>query len=99
VDFNPAQLTRYSMTKPTNKVLSTFANEQEERAFWESQENVDFVDWTHAKNVRLLNSKPTTKAISIRLPVDMIEKLKVAANKKDVPYQLLVKIWIDEKLV
>jgi predicted DNA binding CopG/RHH family protein len=86
------------MTKPTNKVLPKFANEQEERAFWENQDSVDYVDWTKAKNVRLPNLKPTTKAISIRLPVDMIEKLKVAANKKDVPYQSLVKIWIDEKL-
>lgn len=86
------------MTKKTNKALPTFANEQEERAFWESQESVDYVDWTKAKNVRLPNLKPTTKAISIRLPVDMIEKLKVAANKKDVPYQSLVKVWIDEKL-
>lgn len=86
------------MTKRTNKVLPSFANEQEERAFWENQESVDFVDWTQAKNVRLPNLKPTTKAISIRLPVDMIEKLKVAANKKDVPYQSLVKVWIDEKL-
>lgn len=86
------------MNKQINKVLPTFANEQEERAFWESQESTDYVDWTKAKNVRLPNLKPTTKAISIRLPVDMIEKLKVAANKKDVPYQSLVKIWIDEKL-
>ncbi len=86
------------MTKQTNKVLPKFANEQEERTFWESQESVDYVDWTKAKNVRLPNLKPTTKAISIRLPVDMIEKLKVAANKKDVPYQSLLKVWIDEKL-
>ena len=86
------------MTKQTNKVLPTFASEQEERTFWENQESVDYVDWTKAKNVRLPNLKPTTKAISIRLPVDMIEKLKVAANKKDVPYQSLVKVWIDEKL-
>ncbi len=86
------------MAKPTNKVLPKFANEQEERAFWENQDSVDYVDWTKAKNVRLPNLKPTTKAISIRLPVDMLEKLNVAANKKDVPYQSLVKIWIDEKL-
>lgn len=86
------------MTKQTNKALPTFASEQEERAFWESFDSVDYVDWTKAKNVRLPNLKPTTKAISIRLPVDMIEKLKVAANKKDVPYQSLVKVWIDEKL-
>lgn len=86
------------MTKQTNKVLPIFTNEQEERAFWESQASVGYVDWKKAKNVRLPNLKPSTKAISIRLPVDMIEKLKVAANKKDVPYQSLVKVWIDEKL-
>ncbi len=86
------------MSKQPNKTPPVFANEQEERAFWEAQDSTDYVDWIPAKNVRLPNLKPTTKSISIRLPVDMIEKLKVAANKKDVPYQSLLKVWIDEKL-
>ena len=85
------------MSKPL-KNIPVFANEAEEKAFWDTHDSTDYVDWSQAKKTRLHNLKPTTKAISIRLTVDMIEKLKVAANKRDVPYQSLLKIWIDEKL-
>ena len=85
------------MSKPLKNIPS-FANEAEEQAFWGKYDSTDYVDWSQAKKARLPNLKPSTKAISIRLTVDMIEKLKVAANKRDVPYQSLLKIWIDEKL-
>jgi predicted DNA binding CopG/RHH family protein len=85
------------MSKPL-KNFPVFASEAEEKAFWNTHDSTDYLDWTEAKKVRLPNLKPTTKAISIRLTVDMIEKLKIAANKRDVPYQSLLKIWIDEKL-
>ena len=84
-----------------NKQLKTtpgFASEAEEKGFWDKHDSTDYLDWSQAKKARLPNLKPSTKAISIRLTVDMIEKLKVAANKRDVPYQSLLKIWIDEKL-
>lgn len=85
------------MSKPL-KIIPNFTNEVEEKAFWDKHDSTDYLDWSQAKKARLPNLKPTTKAISIRLTVDMIEKLKVAANKRDVPYQSLLKIWIDEKL-
>ena len=85
------------MSKPL-KTIPSFANEAEEKVFWDKHDSTDYLDWGQAKKARLPNLKPSTKAISIRLTVDMIEKLKVAANKRDVPYQSLLKIWIDEKL-
>ena len=80
------------------KSIPVFETEAEEAAFWAVTDSTDYLDWTKAKKVRLPNLKPTTQSISIRLTVDMIERLKLAANKKDVPYQSLVKIWLDEKL-
>lgn len=85
------------MRKPLKNTPS-FANEAEEKAFWDKHDSTDYVDWSQPKKARLPNLKPSTKAISIRLTVDMIEKLKVAANKRDVPYQSLLRIWIDEKI-
>ena len=80
------------------KPIPAFATEAEERAFWETHDSSDYVDWTTAKQVRLPNLKPTTSAISLRLPVPLLEQIKVAANKRDVPYQSLIKIWLAEKL-
>lgn len=80
------------------KPTPDFLTEVDEAEFWTEADSTEFLDWTKAKKVRLPNLKPTTQSISIRLTVDMIERLKLAANKKDVPYQSLVKIWLDEKL-
>jgi len=80
------------------KKIPAFADEAEERAFWETQDSSDYVDWAKAERVRLPNLKPSTKAISIRLPVDLLERIKVAANKRDVPYQSLIKVWLAEKV-
>jgi len=80
------------------KKIPAFADEAEERAFWETQDSSDYVDWAKAERVRLPNLKPSTKAISIRLPVDLLEQIKVAANKRDVPYQSLIKVWLAEKV-
>jgi predicted DNA binding CopG/RHH family protein len=81
----------------TNKP-KTFQSEAEERAFWESQDSVDHVDWSKAKLVRLPNLKPTSTSISLRLPNGLLERIKIAANKRDVPYQSLIKTWLAEKL-
>ena len=78
--------------------VPVFNTEAEERAFWESHDSSDYVDWSKARRVRFPNLKPSTKAISIRLPVDLLERIKMAANKRDVPYQSLIKVWLSEKV-
>ena len=75
-----------------------FATEAEERAFWESHDSADYLDWKTAQRVTLPNLKPSSTAISLRLPSAMLERIKVAANKRDVPYQSLIKTWLAEKL-
>ena len=79
------------------KELPRFRNENEERQFWENHDSSDYVDWDTAERARLPNLKPTTKAISLRLPIGLLEQIKVAANKRDVPYQSLIKMWLAEK--
>ena len=84
-----------------NKALKTmpkFADETEERAFWEQQDSTDYLDWTTAQRVVLPNLKPSTKTISLRLPQHLIDSIKAAANSRDVPYQSLIKVWLQEKL-
>jgi predicted DNA binding CopG/RHH family protein len=78
------------------EALTTFAGEDEERAFRESHDSADYVDWGRAKRMTLPNLKPTTTAISLRLPVGLLERIKVAANKRDMPYQSLIKAWLAE---
>jgi predicted DNA binding CopG/RHH family protein len=85
------------MNKPL-KQTPKFANEAEERAFWEKHDTADYVDWTKAKRTVLPNLKPTTKTISLRLPQHMLDSIKAAANSRDVPYQSLIKVWLKEKL-
>ena len=85
------------MNKQT-KTIPMFANEAEERTYWESHDSTALVDWSKAKKVRLPNLKPTTKTISLRLPQHLLDSLKVAANARDVPYQSLIKVWLQEKL-
>ena len=75
-----------------------FADEASERTFWESYDSSDLVDWSQAERVRLPNLKPSTKSISIRLPESMLDKIKIEANKRDVPYQSLIKVWLSEHL-
>ncbi len=80
------------------KSIPPFKSEAEERAFWESHDSTDYVDWSRAERARFPNLKPSTKAISLRLPVDLLERIKIAANKRDVPYQSLIKVWLAEKV-
>ena len=79
------------------KGISKFRSEAEERRFWETHDSSGLVDWSKAERVRLPNLKPSTTSISLRLPVALLEKIKVAANKRDVPYQSLIKTWLAEK--
>jgi len=83
----------------TTKTIPTFKSENEEREFWESNDSLDYIDTSKVKKVRFPNLKKTTKSISIRLPVDMIDALKVKANSMDVPYQSLIKMLLNEGLL
>ena len=79
------------------KPIPHFRSEAEEREFWETHDSTDYVDWSKAERVRLPNLKPSTTSISLRLPVTLLERIKIAANKRDVPYQSLIKTWLAEK--
>jgi len=80
------------------KPLPEFATEADERAFWESHDSTDYVDWSRAERARLPNLKPSTKSISLRLPQTLLDEIKIAANKRDVPYQSLIKVWLSERV-
>ena len=80
------------------KKLPKFQNEDQERDFWANADSTEYVDWDEAKRVVLPQLKPTQKTISIRLPVMMLAELKRLANKRDVPYQSLLKIFLAERL-
>jgi predicted DNA binding CopG/RHH family protein len=76
------------------KKVPKFKSEQEEREFWEAHDSSDYVDWTMAKSVSLPNLKPSTKTISLRLPEGLLDSIKIEANKRDMPYQSLIKVWL-----
>jgi predicted DNA binding CopG/RHH family protein len=81
---------------PKNKKTPKFKSEKKEREFWEANDSSDYVDWSEADNVALPNLKPSTKTISLRLPEGLLESIKIEANKRDVPYQSLIKAWLAE---
>ncbi len=80
------------------KTLPTFKNEEDEAIFWDTHDVTEYFDMSKVKPVRFSNLKKTTKSISLRLPVDMIEELKVKANAMDVPYQSLIKMFLTNAL-
>ena len=84
--------------RKNRKSIPRFSSKTEERAFWESQDSTEFVDWSQAKHVRLPRLKPSTQAISLRLPLSLLERIRIEANKRDVPYQSLIKTWLSEKV-
>ena len=86
------------MKNVKKKRIPKFNNEDEEREFWASHDSTDYIDWSEAKEVIMPNLKPTLKTISIRLPEIMIEELKLLANKRDVPYQSLMKMFLAERV-
>ena len=81
------------------KAIPKFKSEVDEREFWLSHESADYVDWSAAqKNPSLVNLKTSSKTVSIRLPDTLVRDLKSIANKKDVPYQSLVKVYLSERV-
>ena len=86
---------RHNMTK---KKLPEFKTEDRERNFWATADSTEYLDWPSAKRTKLVRLKPTLKTISLRLPLSMIEDLKILANRRDVPYQSLLKVFLAERL-
>ena len=84
--------------KEAMKRVPRFSTEEEERAFWAKHDSSEYVDWTKAKRVKLPHVKPSTRTISIRLPETLIEDLKLLANKRDVHYQSLLKVYVAERV-
>jgi predicted DNA binding CopG/RHH family protein len=80
------------------KKISTFTSEDEEREFWATHDSTEYVDWDKAEAVVLPKLKPSTKTISLRLPEMMLNELRLIANKRDVPYQSLIKIFLKERI-
>ena len=80
------------------KKIPTFKDEAAERDFWASADSTEYVDWSKARSVTLPNLKPTLRTISVRLPETMIAELKVLANKRDVPYQSLLKVFLADRI-
>lgn len=80
------------------KKIPKFKNEEEEVEFWVTHDSTDYIDFSKAKKVLFPNLKPSTKTISVRLPESLIEHLKQLANKRDVPYQSLLKMFLSERV-
>ena len=81
-----------------NKSLPKFKSEDQEREFWSRSDSTEYIDWSGARPLVLPNLKPSLKTISLRLPEHMLAELKLLANKKDVPYQSLLKVFLAERL-
>jgi predicted DNA binding CopG/RHH family protein len=81
-----------------SKRIPTFKNEDAEREFWDTHDSTEYIDWGKADRVIFSNLKPSVKKISLRLPESMLEGLKLLANKRDVPYQSLLKIFLAERI-
>ena len=86
------------VTKPALTATPAFSNEAEERAYWESHDSTEHLDWTKAQKVVLPRLKPSTQTISLRLPQHLLDAIKTAANSRDVRYPSLIKVWLKEKV-
>lgn len=80
------------------KKIPDFKNEATERAFWESHDSTEYLDWSQAKLATFPNLKPSTKTISLRLPESLLDRIKTEANKRDMPYQSLIKAWLADNV-
>lgn len=80
------------------KGIPKFQSEDGERKFWAANDSTDYIDWSQATRRKLPNLRPSLRTISLRLPVSMIEDLKILANRRDVPYHSLLKIFLAERL-
>jgi predicted DNA binding CopG/RHH family protein len=78
------------------KKIPEFKNEAKERSFWENHDSSDYLDWDKAQSASFPNLKLSTKTISLRLPEGLLDRIKIEANKRDMPYQSLIKVWLSE---
>src|SRR5436190_16475075 len=84
--------------KKRARKIPKFENEDREREFWSAHDSTDYINWKQAQPLKISNLRPTTRTISIRLPETMIERLKMLANKRDVPYQSLLKMYVADRI-
>jgi predicted DNA binding CopG/RHH family protein len=80
------------------KKIPEFESEEAERRFWATHDSSEYLDWSTVQPSRLPKLKPSTETISLRLPKHLLERIRLAANSRDVPYQSLIKLWLQEKL-
>ena len=80
------------------KKIPKFKTEDEEREFWSQSDSTEYIDWKSSKSQTFSRLKPSTKTISVRLPESLLNELKLLANKRDVPYQSLIKIFLKERI-
>ncbi len=80
------------------KAVPAFTSEAQERAYWEAHDSTPHLDWSQAQRVVLPKLKPSTQTISLRLPQHLLDHIKAAANARDVPYQSLIKVWLQERV-
>ncbi len=80
------------------KSIPTFKNEDEEREFWANSDSTEYINWEKAEPLFFPKLKTSTKKISLRLPEYLLEELRMMANKRDIPYQALIKIFLKEKI-
>ena len=80
------------------KAIPEFRSEAAERRFWETHDSTEYVDWSKAEFIRFPNLKPSTETISLRLPAPLLDDLKALANKRDVPYQSLLKVYVADRV-
>jgi predicted DNA binding CopG/RHH family protein len=85
-------------TKRATKAVPTFKSEAEERRFWETHDTTAYVEWSAARPARFPNLKPSTETISLRLPAGLLADLKALANRQDVPYQSLLKVFLADRV-
>jgi predicted DNA binding CopG/RHH family protein len=81
-----------------SKSIPKFKNEDEERAFWSEHDSSEYLNWKNAERALFPNLKPSTRAISLRLPESLLAALRQMANERDVPYQSLIKIFLQERI-
>lgn len=80
------------------KPIPEFKNEDEEREFWATHDSAEYIDWEQAERVVFPKLKPSTKTISLRLSESMLNEIRLLANKQDVPYQSLIKVFLRERI-
>jgi len=80
------------------KKIPDFKSDSEERRFWEENDSSEYLDWSKAKRASFPNLKPSTKTISLRLPEGLLDRIKIEANKRDMPYQSLIKVWLSQNV-